>query len=650
MIVSKSRTHGNAGARARVLRRGLTGMVAAGAVSLIGAGVATAAPATTRVGDAAPHPAGSQVLADVASAVNPALAKPMAVTVVLKPRHAAQLTSYAQDVSKPGSVYYHQYITAAQFRARYAPSAATIAKIRSELKRTGLTVRGVTPDHLGIRLTGTGTQVQKAFKIRFLQLRLADGKQALVNAQAPALASSIAPEVGSVVGLNGLETPTTSYVKHPSAKAATGSLPPVDTTQPKTGGPVACKAAVDAENSLTNGYTRGEYTSAQVANFYGMQSLYKQHDLGQGITVALYELEWNSNADIAAYQKCYGTKTAVSYINVDGGPGARALKQSPDGSGEAALDIEQLISLSPKVHVLVYRGPNANTDNPGSGPYDVFAQIIGQDKASVVSTSWGECEPLETYADAAQEEVLFKEAAVQGQTVTAAAGDDGAEDCDGYIAGGAKIRAADDPGSDPYVISAGGTSLNLTQKPNTEVVWNDSIGAGGGGLSQFWSMPGFQANAPVGLDVLNSDSSDQTGCSASTGWCREVPDITGSADPEHGYLNYYNGNGLADSKGFTNRGWIGVGGTSAVAPLWSALFALTESSKACGGRRLGRVTPALYQLAGQSQDTYYHDITSGSNDWTGKGGGLFPATTGYDMASGLGSPRVSKLAPALCKA
>jgi subtilase family serine protease len=632
-----------------MVKRQLTGILAAaGAMSLIAAGTASAAPATVRVGDAAPHPAGSQVLASTASANASALSKPMAVTIALKPRHAAQLTAYAGDVGKPGSIYYRDYLTAAQFRSRYAPSEATLTKVKAELRSTGLTVRGVTANHLGIRLTGTGAQVQKAFSIRFLQLRLANGRIAMVNQQAPAVARSIASEVGGVVGLSGLETLTTSYVKHPSVASASTSPSPIDTTQPSTGGPVACKAAVAAEKSTSNGLTRGEYTGAQVANYYDLQSLYRQHDLGQGITVALYELEWDSNADIAAYQKCYGTHTKINYVNVDGGPGKRALKNNPDGSGEAALDIEQFVSLAPKVHLLVYRGPNANADNPGSGPYDTDAEIIGQDKASVVSTSWGECEPLETYSDAAQEDVLYQEAAVQGQTITAAAGDDGSEDCDGLIADGATALTVDDPGSQPWVISAGGTSLDLTQTPNSEVVWNDSIGGGGGGISQFWAMPAFQKDAPAGLGVINSASSDQPGCSAATGYCREDPDITGSADPEHGYLNYYNGNGKEDVPGFDNKGWIGVGGTSAVAPLWSAIFALTEASKACSDVRLGFADPALYRLAGISQDTYFTDITSGNNDWTGKGKGLFAATAGYDLASGLGSPRVTALAPALC--
>lgn len=60
-------------------------------------------------------------------------------------------------------------------------------------------------------------------------------------------------------------------------------------------------------------------------------------------------------------------------------------------------------------------------------------------------------------------------------------------------------------------------------------------------------------------------SSDSSGspCGAGTGYyCREVPDVTASADPYHGYVIYYNG------------AWTVIGGTSAAAPQWASLVAM----------------------------------------------------------------------------
>ena len=115
------------------------------------------------------------------------------------------------------------------------------------------------------------------------------------------------------------------------------------------------------------------------------------------MTVAVYELEPDDPADIAAYQSCYGTHAAVSYVHVDGGAGAGA------GSGEAALDIENVIGIAPAVHVLVYQGPNSAT---GSGAYDTYRAIVDQNRAQVVTTSWGQCEPAVDRSAARREHAL----------------------------------------------------------------------------------------------------------------------------------------------------------------------------------------------------------------------------------------------------
>ena len=104
-------------------------------------------------------------------------------------------------------------------------------------------------------------------------------------------------------------------------------------------------------------------------------------------------------------------------------------------------------------------GQNSHSGAPGSGPFDTFRAIIDQDRAQVVSVSWGECEQALGSADAAAENTLFEQAAVQGQTIVAAAGDSGSEDC----AFGSNQRqtqlAVDDPSSQPFVTGVGGTTL-----------------------------------------------------------------------------------------------------------------------------------------------------------------------------------------------
>ncbi|HEX4282183.1 MAG TPA: putative Ig domain-containing protein, partial [Solirubrobacteraceae bacterium] len=165
------------------------------------------------------------------------------------------------------------------------------------------------------------------------------------------------------------------------------------------------------------------------------------------------------------------------------------------------------------------------------------------------------------------------------------------------------------------------------------------------GVSSFWKMPGYQAQAPSFLHVINGHSSGAN-CAASSGDCREVPDVSADGDPATGYMIYWNGSGDA---GVTQpKGWQAVGGTSAAAPAWAALIALANASARCAGTPIGFANPALYYAAGSAYGSDFSDITSGNNDMTGLQGGLYPAGSGYDMATGLGSPNATALAQSLC--
>ena len=75
---------------------------------------------------------------------------------------------------------------------------------------------------------------------------------------------------------------------------------------------------------------------------------------------------------------------------------------------------------------------------------------------------------------------------------------------------------------------------------------------------------------------------------------------------------------------------------------------MADASPACTGIQIGFVNPLLYQLAGSGYGKYFNDITTGNNDADDTNGGLYPASAGYDMATGLGSPIGAGLAEGLC--
>jgi subtilase family serine protease len=645
-------------------------LAAATAAVLLALPAACASAHELRVGVAPTLPAGTTLVASDASV------RSLQITITLAPRDPGALNSYADGVSSPGNADFRHFLTTSQFRARFAPTRATVRAVERSLRAHGLQPGSLDKSGLALTVRASSGAIERAFKLTLSEVRLRDGRDAIFNVQAPAVDARIAGAVQAVIGLSTLYPAQGTAVRGSSnpllaARARAASVK----TRVATGGPQPCSQAVDDAPGS------GGYTADQIASYYDFSPLYEAGDKGQGVTMAVYELESDAPSDIAAYERCYGIHTKITYVKVDGGSGSGA------GSGEAALDIDQIIGLAPKVKLLVYQGPNSNN---GTGPYKTYAAIADQDKASVVSTSWGNCEPEETLPQAQAEATVFEQMAVQGQTLVAAAGDSGSQDCWIGGAGGNSNNSleVDDPASQPFVTGVGGTSLELgvfniggngnqtypTANPN-ETVWNNSYpglqyaatwgiapGAGGGGISAFWPMPAYQSTAATTapwLDIENSESSGANCGAGIGGYCREVPDVSADADPMDGYMTYWNGQGHDGNNALS--GWQSIGGTSASTPLWATVFALAEASRACAGNLIGFANPALYALASSSPSayaSYFNDVTNDAinqagndNDLTASGNtaGLFEADPGYDMATGLGTPNAANLAPALCR-
>src|SRR5579862_682907 len=470
------------------------------ALVLCGVGAATAfasrrGPARIRVGGPPPRAASARDIGGVAASTR------MHVTVILRLRDAAGLAAFARAVSTPGSSRYRAYLTPGQFARRFGATTSHIDAVEASMRRHGLTVGKVAPNRLSIPLSGTAAQVERAFSLTFRRQALRGGRVAVVASAAPAFDVSVAGDVQGVVGLSSVSAPQPLLLRPAtrSRRAATAARAFASRSAP--GAASACPSAQAAAAS------QGAYTAEQIASAYRFSDLYGQGAEGQGQTVAIYELEPYAASDVAAYQSCYGLSAPISDVPVDGGAGSGA------GSGEAALDIENAVGLAPKANFLVYEGPNSNQDTPGSGPYDTFNAIISQDRARVVSVSWGECEQLQGSSNIAGENTLFEEAAAQGQSIVSATGDNGSEDCNGSGGGLPDPQlAVDDPGSQPFITGVGGSSMAALGPPPTETVWNHGGnlirlfllqgGAGGGGVSRAWAMPGYQSDAAASVHVI----------------------------------------------------------------------------------------------------------------------------------------------------
>jgi kumamolisin len=252
---------------------------------------------------------------------------------------------------------------------------------------------------------------------------------------------------------------------------------------------------------------------------------------------------------------------------------------------EAALDVQIIGALAPGARIVVYQALNDER-----GFLDAIrAAIFDEEHApSVLSISYGWPEPLWTPVALAILEDLFTVAALVGVSVFCSSGDDGAElDYDGTP----HVVA---PASSPFATACGATVI--ASPPDAgEQAWEKT----GGGFSDRFDVPAWQGVART--------SAAQNGVTAGRG----VPDVAGQQGP--GYYVVMDGVELA------------MGGTSAVAPMWSALTARLNQRLSVP---TGFFLPLLY---GKPEQQLFSDITTGNN-------GRFAAGPGWDPCTGLGVP------------
>jgi kumamolisin len=298
----------------------------------------------------------------------------------------------------------------------------------------------------------------------------------------------------------------------------------------------------------------------------------------------------------------------VVAISVDGGKNA----PSPDdgADGEVALDIQVAGGVAPQARIAVYFAPNTD-----AGFVDAITQAIHDTthKPSVISISWGSAESNWTAQSTQSMNTALQDAANVNVSVFVASGDNLATD--GVNDGKAHV---DFPAASPWAIGCGGTAITVSGNAITsETVWNDGGSGGGGGISDLFPVPAFQANASLPPSVNGGGSG------------RGVPDVAGDAAPATGYEVVVSGKKQV------------VGGTSAVAPLWAGLTALINESAATP---VGFFLPFLYANA-----TLLRQITAGDNIPSGSEIG-YNAGPGWNACTGLGVPNGESLFVALTQA
>ena len=386
------------------------------------------------------------------------------------------------------------------------------------------------------------------------------------------------------------------------------------------------------------------YGPADLQAQYDFGPLYAKGDNGAGQTIVIFDSFGSPTiaADLATFDTAFGLPAPPSFkVYMPEGKVNYNYTKLPSPvdfhnknvatqigwAYETTLDVEWAHAMAPGAAIALVVTPTAETEGVQGIPNMQNAQAfaLANHLGTIWSNSWSATE--QSFHTSASIQVLdrfYAEAAAAGVTAFFASGDSGVANVDkqGSVFPFATVTY---PTSSPNVVAVGGTEVNPPTASisgyQPEQVWNDGFGAGGGGYSTVFGEPAFQSGAGI---------PDSPGT-------RGLPDVSMNAAVISAVLVYESFDPTV------SPGWTLIAGTSEATPLWAGTDAVMNQADGA----LGFLAPRLYQIY-KKPALYaeaFHDITVGNNSFAGITG--YTAGTGWDAATGLGTPDAAGLAAAL---
>jgi subtilase family serine protease len=380
------------------------------------------------------------------------------------------------------------------------------------------------------------------------------------------------------------------------------------------------------------------YSPHEISQAYGVTPLLNSGFTGKGQSIVIIDSFGSPTIqhDLHVFDQGYGLPDPSSFqILAPLGTVPFNPQKNPNQVGwafETSLDVEWAHALAPDAKIVLLTSPVDETEGVQGLPQFLFLEQYALDHhlGKIISQSWGATEDTLFTPDGSRViqsfEQLYQRARDEHVTVLASSGDTGST--------GSMINnklypfpVVGFPASSPLVTAVGGTSLFASTSGNyqKEIVWDNNLGASGGGVSKIFQEPDYQQN--------NLPTSDQNLLNGHRG----MPDIAYNADPHTGILIY--------ASFISPAGYYLIGGTSAGSPQWAGIIA---DANQLAGHPLGFLNPAIYSIGNSSDYSgSFHDITFGSNAFAGVQG--FNATPGWDLSTGWGSPNVATFVTQLIK-
>lgn len=619
---------------------------------------------------------------------------------LLLKRPAAQESALAQflkDVHTPGSAMYHQWMTPAQFGARFGPAEADVQAAAAWLQSQGFAVAKVNQARTAIEFSGTMGQIQRSFATQLHTYNM-DGETHISNIADPQIPASLSAVVAGISPLNDfrLKPMHSLPTAHLAEPAPTSANPRAMTVRPAPG-------VVQPDLTLpgSNGGPEQFYvTPSDLATIYNIpNSTLNRHYAasasldGTGVSVGIAGVSNVDVANVANYRALLGLPSAAVAVTIDGNdPGVQG-----DSAVEALLDLEQVSAVAPNAALTLYIAQDTTLQQ---GLFLAIQRALDENAVGILNVSFGGCEAYQTVAGNQQVLNFWQQAAAQGISVTVSTGDSSAAGCDDAgataAAQGLQVNAL---ASTPYNIAVGGTDFNETTANSTqfwsstnssifesangpipEIPWNNSTTTIGGlaGNVAFTDSKGSTRIDGAGGGVsgcLNATVDNRGNVISCTGGypapgfqsgfghstTRQLPDVSmfaANGGHQAAYLLCASGLGgdqptdvdCSPSSPGAGFPFQAVGGTSASSPVFAGVLALVSQS--LGAHRLGQADFTLYPLSTQHANAF-HDVTTGNISPVCTAGSPncganhfltgYDAGTGYDLATGLGSVDVTQL-------
>jgi len=596
-------------------------------------------------------------------------------------QHAALETLIAAQ-QDPTSPSFHKFLTTAQYASQFGVADSDIQTVTDYLSSQGFTVSQVFPNKMAIEFSGTAGQLRSAFKTEIHSFNV-NGQKFLANDRDPQIPAALAPVVRGFASLNNYQQPS----KAPAALKIAGGVKSVK----PSGGPQPLYTTVDPTNGNTYNLSPGD-----IAEIYNIPST----STGTGVSIGVVNTSNVNLVYVTNYQTTFGLKVKDPTVVVDGDdPG----ETSNEIDGVEQLEL--LSAVAPNATLYYYTSASSSTeDGLTIGVNFAMIRAVDDDLVQVLLYDYESCEANLGAVGTAFVNEVDEQAAAEGISVIAASGNGGSDSCESqtgygnssYVALATTGLSVNGYATTPFVTAVGATDFyygtNATIA-SAASYWNQSNGdssytsalsyipeqpwdlsydgpsnaqtniygtdpavvASGGGVSTLGdsnddtSAPGPYPTPSWQIPVLPASL-------ASTG-ARVVPDVAifgGNGQNGSSYI-------LCAAADECLNGTPGTlvyeiaGGTSEASATFAGIAALVVQSHGAQGN----LNPTLYSLfQSANASLIFHamqagtnavDCSSGSTD-CGSGGYLvsggtaaYPATAGYNAASGLGSVNVANL-------